>query len=389
MKRSAMTVLGSLLLAGMGMQVPAAELPAQANTVTAVAAQADTLAAVGVALGAPAKSVGKTAAPAGAPVVVDRAEIQVGNEIITTLEIEEPLRQLRERASKEFRGEELEKRLRLAREQHLKHLVEQKVLLLEARDQKIDVSDTQVSERAKQEIDGLRSQFSSEKDFEKQLATEHLTVEDLQSQREHLVREQLLQQKLLQSKMQELTTGGDVSDAQLAEYYRKHQDEYKRVARAKIAQIFVAHPDAGLPAAEFEKAERAARARIQEALTELNAGGKFDAAARKYSEHRATAEKGGEVGWIEQGELGMPEFDKAVFGPLKAGETSRIITTGRGFFVVRVEDRQEGGAVPLDEVRGRIRQVLMNEGSDARYQAWIDSLKQKFKVTYADSKSAR
>jgi hypothetical protein len=40
----------------------------------------------------------------------------------------------------------------------------------------------------------------------------------------------------------------------------------------------------------------------------------------------------------------------------------------------------------LDEVRGRIRQVLMNEGSDARYQAWIESLKQKFKVRNLDPK---
>jgi parvulin-like peptidyl-prolyl isomerase len=186
--------------------------------------------------------------------------------------------------------------------------------------------------------------------------------------------------------MQELTTGGDVSDAQLAEYYHKHQDEYKRPVRVRIAQIFVARPDAGLPAAEFEKADRQARAHAQAALAELGDQGKFDVVARKYSEHKATAEKGGEVGWIEQGELGMPEFDKVVFGQLKVGETSRAVATGRGYFIVRVEDRQEGGTVPLEEVRGRIRQVLMNEGSDTRYQAWIESLKQKFKVTGMNTK---
>jgi parvulin-like peptidyl-prolyl isomerase len=317
----------------------------------------------------------------GAPSPVDKIEIQVGNEIITTLEIEEPLRQLRERAVKEYHGAELEKRLQLAREQHIKRLVEQKLLLLEARDKKLEIADAQVTERARQEVDGLRAQFSNESDFEKQLATEHLTVEDLQLQRERLVREQLLQQKLLQSKMQELSTGGEVSDAQLEEYYQKHKDEYRRAARARLAQVFVAHPDPGLPADAFEKADRQAHARISAALGELNSGAPFEAVARKYSEHRATAEKGGEVGWVEQGELGMPEFDKVVF-KLSAGETSKIIATGRGYFIARVMERQDGELTPLDEVRGRIRQVLMNEGSDARYEAWIETLKQKFKVTY-------
>ena len=379
MKSSFQMALAGLLLAGWTAQVPAAEVAAPGNTVTPATGAAK-----------PGKPLAKVAAPVGAPVVLNRTEIQVGSEVITTMEIEEPLRQLRERAAKEYRGEELEKRLRLAREQHLKHLVEQKVLLLEARDQKVEISDAQVTERAKQEIDSLRSQFNSGKDFEKQLAVEHLTVEDLQTQRERLVREQLLQQKLLQTKMQELTTGGEVSDAQLAEYYSKHADEFRRPTRVRIAQIFVARPDAGLPADEFQKADHQARFKIQEALAELNNNqGKFEAVARKYSEHRATAEKGGEVGWIEQGELGLPEFDKVVFGQLKKDETSHAIATARGYFIVRVEDRQDGGVTALEEVRGRIRQVIMNEGSEARYQAWIESLKQKFKVTYASSKPAK
>jgi parvulin-like peptidyl-prolyl isomerase len=92
---------------------------------------------------------------------------------------------------------------------------------------------------------------------------------------------------------------------------------------------------------------------------------------------------------VEQGELGMPEFDKVVFDSLKTGEMSKVISTARGYFIVKVEDRQDGGVTPFEEVRGRIRQVLMNEGSESRYQAWMDSLKQKFKVTYAEARSVK
>jgi len=119
---------------------------------------------------------------------------------------------------------------------------------------------------------------------------------------------------------------------------------------------------------------------MEEALAQLRAGKDFAAVALHYSEHRVTAEKGGEVGWLEKGEIGLPEFDREVFEKLRVGQTSGVIGTARGFFIVHLEDRQPGGVIPFDEVKGRIRQKLMNEGSEDRYRAWVESLKQKYPV---------
>ncbi len=324
---------------------------------------------------APARS-----AASAAPWVLDDIAIRVGGEIITRLEIEEPLRQLRVRLAEQVRGAELEDKLKQAREQHLKRLIEDKLLLLEARDQELEAPDAQVQQQAKQQVDALRAQYGSEAEFKRQLAIEHLTLEDLQTQQETLIREQMLRQRVYQGKLQELGTASEIAEEQLRTYYDAHTDEFRRPARAFVSQVFVGHPDPGLPAKVFAEKDAQARSKIEQAQAELKAGRSFAVVARKYSEHAPTAEKGGEVGWLAKGEVGLPEFDRAVFERLKPGESSGVLDTARGYFLVLVGDRQEGSLTPFEEVKGRIRQLLMAQGSATRIQAWLDELKVKYPV---------
>jgi|GEM_PF-6878227 len=323
------------------------------------------------------------AVPAGQAVVVDRVEIRVGNEIVTTQEIELPLQQLELRLKQDFNGKDLAEKMAAARKQHIERLIEGKLLLLEARDQKIEVQDAMVEESAQKEIDSLRSQFPSSQEFDKQLAREHLTMDELRKQRQAMVKENVLRQRLLQSKLQEFKTTAEITEAQLKNYYEKHPEEFRKPAQAKLSQIFVAVPDPGLPEDQFKRLDNQARAKIERALESVRRGRDFGAVAKEMSEHRVTAEKGGEIGFISQGDTGLPEFEKVVFTKLKVGEVSGVIETARGYFVVKLSDKQAGGQLPIEEVKGLIRQKMMSESSDKRYQAWIDTLKTKFRVTFA------
>lgn len=327
------------------------------------------------------------AVPAGAPVTWSRIEIRVGNEIITTQDLEEPIRQIRERLSLELRGAELEAKVEEYRKLNLERLIENKLLLLEAQEQKIEVQDTVVEEQADKEIEALRAQFPSAKAFREKLEQEHLTEQEFRKIRQQLTKEMILRQRLLQSKMQELKTGAEVSESQLRAYYDQHRKEFQRPSRARVSQIFVARPDAGLPTDEFAARDQQARAKIQTAAGRLKQGADFGETARDYSEHAATKDRGGDIGWIEPGDTGLREFEKTVFGPLPLGKPSAVVETARGYFIVRVEDRQSGGQMPYEEVQGQIRKLIMEEGSEARYKAWIETLKEKYKVEITDKKS--
>ncbi|MEW6516797.1 MAG: peptidylprolyl isomerase [candidate division FCPU426 bacterium] len=327
------------------------------------------------------------AVPAGQPVVLDRVEIRVGNEIITTQDLEEPIRQIRERLSLELRGVELEAKVEEYRKMNRDRLIEGKLLLLEAREQKIEVQDTVVEEQTDKDIEALKAQFPSPKAFREKLEQEHLTEQEFRKIRQQITKELILRQRLLQTKMQELKTGAEVSEAQLKAYYQEHRKDFQRPSRARVSQIFVARPDVGLPTDEFARRDQQARAKIQEAAARLKQSADFSAVAREFSEHAATKDRGGDIGWIEPGDTGLKEFEKVVFGPLALGKPSAVIDTARGYFIVRVEDRQSGGQMPYEEVVGQIRKQIMEEGSEARYKAWIESLKQKYKVEYADKKN--
>ena len=354
------TSVGSILTAGLVLGL-AALLP-----IRSAAAEAPT----------PSRTV-----PAGTEQVLDRIVIRVGPEIITSVDVEVPLEQLRERLATLHRGKKLEAEMRKARQRHIESLVEQAVLLLEAERQDYTVPDERVHQQAVEEVEQLETQMGYEA-FQRQLKREHLTREDLIERRERMVREKFLRQSLLQTKLQEFSTGVEVAEEKLRAYYDAHPEAFARPPRVAISQIFVGRPDPGLPADRFAQLDDLALARIREARAALKRGESFEDAARRYSEHKATAQQGGRVGYIERGDTGMPDFEKKIFERLEPGEISDVIATGRGYFIVRLEDRQTGGPLPFVEVRGRIRQRLMNESSETRYEAWLEQLKEKYGVTY-------
>jgi peptidyl-prolyl cis-trans isomerase D len=100
--------------------------------------------------------------------------------------------------------------------------------------------------------------------------------------------------------------------------------------------------------------------KAEDVLRQARKGAKFDELAKKYSEDPGSKDKGGDLGWIRQGQT-VPEFEKEAFS-LGPGQISDLVRTQYGFHIIKVLEKQTAHTKPFDEVKDSLRaQALLNQ----------------------------
>ena len=127
-----------------------------------------------------------------------------------------------------------------------------------------------------------------------------------------------------------------------------------------------------LPPGADEKARAEARKKAEDTLAKIKQGEDFAKLAEKLSDDPGSGKAGGDLGRFSRGKM-VPEFEAAAFA-LAPGQVSEIVESPFGFHIIKVEEKQPGGAKPLDAVRAEIVQTLTEErGLElARKQAEAD-----------------
>ncbi len=142
----------------------------------------------------------------------------------------------------------------------------------------------------------------------------------------------------------------DVNDQEIEEYYQANKEMFQREKQVKARHILVKVEDT----ASEEKVENA-REKIEYLKQKLERDADFDSLAKKESEG-PTAKDGGNLGWINKGEM-TESFEKAAFD-LQPGEVSDPVRTEYGFHLIKVEDKRDKGSKPLNEVRDKVRKEV-------------------------------
>lgn len=106
---------------------------------------------------------------------------------------------------------------------------------------------------------------------------------------------------------------------------------------------------------------------------------RFENLARQNSQHKTSADKGGDTGWLVESDL-LPEIRARIQGMAK-GEVSEPIRGSQGWHIVRLMDTQAAGPQPLAEVRPTIVASLRQQKAQAEQQKYIIRLLQKSPIT--------
>jgi peptidyl-prolyl cis-trans isomerase D len=152
------------------------------------------------------------------------------------------------------------------------------------------------------------------------------------------------------AKLRASTTVGD--DA-LRAYYNSHIDEYKVENRVHVEHILF--KTVGKTDAEIAEI----RQKAEDVLKKAKSGANFEDLAKKFSEDDGTKPKGGDLGWIVEGQT-VPEFQQAAF-TLPNGSISDLVKTQYGFHIIKVLDHEQAHTKSFDEVRSTIAPTVLDE----------------------------
>jgi peptidyl-prolyl cis-trans isomerase D len=149
-----------------------------------------------------------------------------------------------------------------------------------------------------------------------------------------------------------------VTDAEVEKFYTEQGAEFDEPRQARAAHILIRVPETG-----GSEAEDQAKTKIAEAIRRAKAGEDFAKLARELSQDPGSAARGGDLGFVKQGET-VPQFEGPLFA-LKKGEVSpEPVRTPVGFHAIKVHEIREGGRKPLKAVAGQIRERLATEAAD-------------------------
>ncbi|MFQ5962509.1 MAG: peptidylprolyl isomerase, partial [Candidatus Methylomirabilales bacterium] len=65
----------------------------------------------------------------------------------------------------------------------------------------------------------------------------------------------------------------------------------------------------------------------------------------------------------------------------KAGEIQGPVRTKFGHHIIKVEDRQEAKQLAYKEAQDQVKEDLMNDKANARYQEYVAQLRKKATIT--------
>jgi peptidyl-prolyl cis-trans isomerase D len=147
-----------------------------------------------------------------------------------------------------------------------------------------------------------------------------------------------------------------VDDADIQSYYDKNRDQFRTPEQVRARHILIKTPAVGADGKIDQKGVDAARAKAQDILKQVKAGGNFAELAKKYSEDPGSAQNGGELPPFGKGQM-VPEFEKAAFAQ-NPGQISDLVQTSYGFHIIQTEAKTPAGVKPLSEVKSQIEQQL-------------------------------
>ncbi|NBV83751.1 hypothetical protein EBR57_06500 [bacterium] len=217
---------------------------------------------------------------------------------------------------------------------------------LQQKENRLKVLDQMIDEEVALEA-ARRQGFEKNKELEKQIKN---------------TQRQMLLNFFVQEKIDKAI---NVTDDDLRNYYNANSAQFKEAELRQLSHILVK-----------------TQAEAQTILAELKSGKDFATLAKSKSQD-ATAQNGGQLGWVQRGQL-VPAFEQAGFAIGKRGGLSGVVQTQFGFHIIKLDDVRMRPRYEFEQVKEQIRQMVTTEKKKTMTAELLATLKKDIKVKRND-----
>ena len=352
-----------------------------------------------------------------------------GHQILTK-DVDQQAQQLRRRLEQIYGPDAAAAMARYnVREQALDQLIDQQLVLDEANRLGLRISDAalehMIEAQTAFQVDGrfdlaiyqtaLRSENMRPADFESDLRLEMLqqlmqrmvtqTVEVSDAEMHQIYDQRNLKfaMSYVEIPYKDLESTVNPTDKQIADYFEAHREEFREPERISLdfvrydpdklagktspsekeiqnyynrqrdaalthpEQVRARHILIAVPADATPAQKAAAKAKAEDLLKQIKAGGDFAKLAKQFSDDPGTRNGGGDLGYFEQSQMVKPFADAAF--RMKPGELA-VVQTQFGYHVIQVEDHKLAHVDTLAEARPKIIEALRHRaGIEQAHQA--------------------
>jgi foldase protein PrsA len=236
--------------------------------------------------------------------------------------------------------------LKQAGQQGLNLLIAQRIVDLEAKKQKITISDAEIKEA----LEEYYNHYGGEETFTQIIEMSGTSLAEV---KKNLVSTMKIK-KLLEPRIK-------VTEEEVKAFFEENKEDFAQEEQVKARHILVA----------TEK-------EAQEIKDKLAKGEDFAALAKEYSTDDSTKNNGGQLGFFNRGDM-VPEFEKAAFA-LAVGEISAPVKTEYGYHLIKVEEKKEAAAPNYEKSKVDIKEYLFNQKLQQEYNPWLQEVSADYEI---------
>lgn len=314
---------------------------------------------------------------------------KVGAEIVTDFDVDQAVKVVEMNMSPAERAsDEGQKKLKETRARVLDRMVEEKLVVLAAKDGPEGYKEaaeagkapsnpylpagTEVEEEMEKLFDETRKRFASQEQFEAALKAEKQSIPEFRNHLRERLKDQMTFSRMLKVKERDFQPSLRVSDEEIQKFYEDNKGRFAQGAQVNLRHILFKADQEALARSVMEKLKKAKD--LKKAFVD---------AARANSQDEPTRDQGGRLGWIEKGQS-WAELETAAFAAAE-NEVVGPVKTDAGWHLLLVEGHKDGAQRSLDEVKTNAKNLIYQQKVQKRTEEWIEDLKRKYYVERTDS----